>query len=264
MMDRFSRDDENSWGKEYSDDEEWKKAHNEWLNASSSTPAPRLPDDVWDEARWETFFQTIDRDGRRVIAYYEKFWNHPDPDLMVEEAMAMHVVREGFREMFPDDYKRVYFEEYLVAESKSLNIRPSGFQSFLDAKEHSIQGEAAFVMTREFHRELSRRRKILSLEPPQTKLMESMVANTAQAYGKVVGGHVMGYHRYTMGGNLASCKRALASMNRVADALIHFKLLGWPAKDDLYLDEILLESRSAIAMRVSDLRDRFLKENPIS
>lgn len=263
-MDRFSRDDDNAWEQEYSDDEEWKRLHQEWLQQASSPGVPRLPSDVWDETRWENFLQAIDRDGRRVIAYYEKFWNHPDRDLMVEEAMGMHLVREAFREMFPQDYKRVYFEEYLVAESKRLNIRPSGFQSFLDAKEHSIRGEEAFAMAVEFHRELQRRRKDLVLEPVASRLAESMANNSSYAYGKVIGGHVMGYHRYTLGGNVASCKRALSSINRVADALIQIKALGVFSDGDLYLDEILLEARTAIAMRVSDLRNRFFEENAVS
>lgn len=263
-MDRFPHDDDQTWDAESQDDEAWKKAHLEWLNASAGETLPKLPADVWDEHQWENFFQAIDRDGRRVIAYYEKFWNHPDRDLMVEEAMAMHFVREAFRVMFPEEYKKVYFEIYLVSEARRLNIRPSGFQSFLDAKENSIRGEAAFEMTREFHRELTRRRKDIPADPPLSRLVETMINNSAYAYSKVVGGHVMGYHRHTLGGNVASCKRALASINRVADALVQFKLYGVPPISDLYLDEILLESRNAIALRVSDLRDRFFKENAVS
>ncbi len=258
-MARFSDDNDRPWEQDASDDEAWKKAHDEWLHSGSSLS----PDsDQWDEFRWEQFFQKMDKDGRRIVAYYEKYWNHPDRDLMVEEAMAMHLVREALRKRFPQTFRQVYFQEYLAAEATDMKITLTGFQSFLEAREKSLLQLPAYTLTRGFFREMEKYKSAFPRILHEDRLLDSLLSNSNYAFSKIAGGHVMGYHRYTLGANIALCKRSLNAMNRTVDGFALAKERGhFSERHDYYLDELLQEARNAIGVRIVDLRDRFYQEN---
>ena len=88
--------EEFNWENDNDDeDEPWKKAHNEWKDRvdheTHALISPQQFDLAWDESAWEVFMQSTDKEGLRVIAFYEKYWSHSDRDRMV----ALGWVAEG-------------------------------------------------------------------------------------------------------------------------------------------------------------------------
>ena len=213
---------------------------------------------AWDENAWELFMQSSDKAGLRVIAFYEKYWNHSDRDRMVEEAMAMYYVREAFKRMYPSQFKEKYFKFYLERELTDMGIFEEGFQGFLDAKENSLYRITAYRYARDFHQHVRAWKYTLRDEWRNEKLIENFSNTAGSAYTKIAGGHVMGYQAHTIGGNIANCKRGLTMMNRCLEHLIQIKPHG--CMDDekyFYLNELALEARNAMAIRIVDLRNQF-------
>lgn len=268
------RDDDKNWENEKEGDEEeaWKKAHEEWkadlekeaLSESmiaSDRPFFESLRQVWDENAWENFMQSTDKEGLRVIAFYEKYWSHSDRDRMVEEAMAMYYVREAFKQKKPANPKEYYFKYYIERELRDMGVFEEGFQGFLDAKENLLYKITAYRLTREFHNQT--RAWILSLDPHirTHRLLEDLANSASNACTKLAGGHVMGYQPYTIGGNIAQCKRALKAMNRAIDILSETQHLNWMDQDKyFYYQEIAMEARNAVSIRIVDLRDRFFEQ----
>ncbi len=267
------RDDDKDWEneKEGEEEEAWKKAHDEWKvqiekealsNAVSSGKFPdRSLKQAWDENAWESFIRSADKEGLRVIAFYEKYWSHSDRDRMVEEAMAMYYVREAFKKRKPSNAKEYYFKYYIERELLDMGVFDEGFQGFLDAKENSLYKITAYRLTREFYNQI--RAWIFSLEPEKRAhaWLEELQTNTSVACTKLAGGHVMGYQPYTIGGNIALCKRGLTAMNRAIERLSEIRSMNWIAEQPyLYYQEIALEARNAISIRIVDLRNQFFDQ----
>jgi hypothetical protein len=258
-------DNEFNWENENEEeDEPWKKAHNEWKNRvekeTHSAISPHQFDLAWDESAWEVFMQGADKEGLRVIAFYEKYWSHSDRDRMVEEAMAMYYVREAFKQMYPGHFKEKYFKFYLERELSDMGIFDEGFQGFLDAKENSLYRIPAYRFTRDFFHQIRAWMFTLRDDIRRDKLIENFLHHTGTAYTKLAGGHVMGYQPHTLGGNIAECKRALRAMNRCLEFLIEIRTRDWiDAEKHLSLDEIALEARNAVGIRIVDLRNQFFE-----
>jgi hypothetical protein len=267
------RDDDKDWANEKEGDEEeaWKKAHEEWkINLEKNALSDSLTSgkgfteslrQAWDEYAWESFMQSTDKEGLRVIAFYEKYWSHSDRDRMVEEAMAMYYVREAFKQKKPANPKEYYFKYYIERELLDMGVFEEGFQGFLDAKENSLYKITAYRLTREFYNQI--RAWILDLEPEMRAHAwpEDLLANTSMACTKLAGGHVMGYQPHTIGGNIAQSKRALHAMNRAIDRLTDIRALNWLSEEKyFYYQEIAMESRNAISIRIVDLRNQFFEQ----
>lgn len=248
--------------KEESDEESWKKAHNEWksgLGAADTGAEDALfhAEDcipIWNEQEWETFIQRVDRTGHRIIAYYEKFWNHADRDRVVEEAMALYCIREAFRHFNPHTSRRNYIKYYLQPELKRMGLADLDYQDFFQAKEQALNRLNAYRQTRDFHRHS--KYWILTLpestrkEPP----IQQLYQHSALAVTKFAAGHIMGYQPCTLGGHIALCKTALTQLNRSLDALIAVNHYGWLGEAKyLFLDELILEARNAVGFHIVEL-----------
>jgi hypothetical protein len=257
--------EEFNWENDNDDeDEPWKKAHNEWKDRvdheTHALISPQQFDLAWDESAWEVFMQSTDKEGLRVIAFYEKYWSHSDRDRMVEEAMAMYYVREAYKQMYPGHFKEKYFKFYLERELTDMGIFEEGFQGFLDAKENSLYRIPAYRYARDFYHQVRAWMFTLREDIRREKLLEDFSNHAGTTYTKLAGGHVMGYQPHTLGGNIAECKRALRAMNRCFEYLSQIKAQEWLDQEKyLYLEEIALEARNAVGIRIVDLRDQFFE-----
>lgn len=258
------RDGDRRWDDEPDDDkdEPWMKAHLEmrtqWERESSSRTSRKH---VWDEFEWELFFQQMDRDSQPVLSYYEKYWNHSDRDRMVEEAVALYYVREGYRQVYKTPRDEEYFREYVRSELSLMGSPIGGFQTFFDAKENSLYQIQAYRFARDFYFQLKAWAGTVPESRMQSTDLQNLLTHACTAYSKVAGAHVMGYHPFTLGGNIALCKRALHYSNRCIDFLMALRD-GEFFESDTYLrlDEIGLEARNLLGMYIVDLRDRFYSE----
>lgn len=259
-MDRRFDSDENAWDSESSGEPEepWKQAHETWKRTLEKKRRDPGTPPVWNEELWEDFMKIVDRDELKVIAFYEKFWSHSARDRMVEEAMAMYYVREAFKRMGVEDPAGFYLEHYVELELEDMGIAEEGSEGFLDAKEHTLYEIAAYRTSREFFSQW--RAYVFTLHDYNRlhRSVEYINLQSGLACNKIVGGHVMGYQPYTLGGNIAQAKRALLSVQR---AMAHLREI----RNHLYMDddqyghlsELATEARDAIAIRVVDLRNHF-------
>ncbi|NUM79715.1 hypothetical protein HUU42_02835 [bacterium] len=265
MPNRFQ--DDNDWQEKEGDEEEWKKAHDEWMaqadreNAVTRSPKKNHEPLPWDETAWEVFLQNQDKDGQRVVAYYEKYWSHSDRDRMVEEALALYHVREALRQIHPPARNDSVFQKYLHHEFQRMGVDDPESVSFFDAKENSLYQITAYRLTRDCYFQLKAWTANLREPVRQNKLIENLQHHACAAYTKIAGGHIMGYHLYTIGGNIALCKRGIRHSNRVLDYVMRVKDHGWIDDEKyLYLDEIALEARNALGLHIVDLREQFIAE----
>lgn len=261
-MGTFDHDDKDGWREREGDEEEsWKKAHESWKNESrisDDVPATRETSPFWSEERWEKFIQETDKDGLQVIKYYERYWNHQDRDVMVENAMALHYVREAFKHIHPENHKSFYVHYFLEPECALMNLPVQSSGHFLEAKLRTVSDILSYRLARDFARFAYRWLKNLPDELRMEKVSESFTSNILNVCTKLSGAHVMGYQPWTMGGQIVLTKRALRSVNRCMEILFTVKD-QWALDYDEYLqlDEIGLETRNAIALRLQDLREKF-------
>ncbi len=260
------RDGDRRWDDEPNDDQDepWMKAHQEmrtqWERESAM---PTFHKHSWDEFEWEVFFQQMDRDSQPVISYYEKYWNHSDRDRMVEEAVALYYVREAYRQVHKSPRDEEHFREFVRSELALMGSPIGGFQTFFDAKENSLYRIQAYRLMRDFYFQLKAWAGTMPDERMESTELQNLLTHACTAYSKVAGAHVMGYHPFTLGGNIALCKRALHYSNRCLEflTLLHENQI---VEEGPYfrLDEIALEARNLLGMHIVDLRDQFQSEIP--
>jgi len=260
------RDGGRKWDDEPDDDhdEPWMKAHQEMRTQWEREDAtPAMHKHCWDEFEWEVFFQQMDRDSQPVISYYEKYWNHSDRDRMVEEAVALYYVREAYRHVHKSPRDEEHFREFVRSELSLMGSPIGGFQTFFDAKENSLYRIQAYRLLRDFYFQLKAWSGTMPDDRLQSTELQNLLTHACTAYSKVAGAHVMGYHPFTLSGNIALCKRALHYSNRCLDflSLLHDSKV-FDETTFLRLDEIALEARNLLGMHIVDLRDQFRSETP--
>lgn len=253
--------DETNWEERSQDDSEesWMKAHRELEDQwSQRTATQRSRPPLWDEWEWENFFQQMDRDSQPVISYYEKYWNHSDRDRMVEEAVAMYYLREAYRKFYTAPRDEEEFREFIRRET---NIQDGGLQGFFDSKENTVYRIPAYRLSRDYYCRLRAWIAEWKGEPPTDS--RNLLGFACTCYAKIAGGHILGVHPLTIGGNLALCKRALHYGNRSLEGLVAVCPLDGADVETLHLHDIATEARNAVALRIVDLRNQlysYLKE----
>ncbi len=262
--------DDRPWDNDYeeSDEEPWKRDHDAWKSGDTGN-GPEFTSDlpfsfsrlgdappVWNEDKWELFIQQMDKSGRHVIAYYEKFWNFSDRDRMVEEAMALYCIREAFREIFGRSQKNSYVRYFLRPELLDMGLNAIDYQDFFHAKEKSLAKMPAFRMNRDFYRQA----KYWYLGLPgglrSDSVKNGLLHHALTACTKIAGGHIFGYQPFTIGGNIALCKTALRQSHRSGECLksLHDSGILADSHHD-YLTRSHHDAKNATALRVVELRN---------
>ncbi len=247
-------------------DEPWKRDHDAWKSGgqSDSTGDPAvssgsLKDEapVWNEDRWERFIHQMDKSGRHIIAYYEKFWNFAERDRMVEEALALYCVREAFREMYPGHQKEYYLRFYLLPELLDMGLNAMDYQDFFHAKERTLSKQYPFRVCRDFYRQCKYWFLGLPGHLRSDMIKEGVLHHALIVCTKIAGGHIMGYQPFTIGGNIVLCRMALREMQSAGVALraVYDAGLMNEANYD-YLSKSRHEAKNKLAFRIVELRDK--------
>lgn len=257
------------WHESEGDEEEaWKKAHDErmaelererGLRRAQSEADVRA--EFWNEEKWENFLQRIDLDGRETIRFYENYWNHSDRDRFVEQAIALHAVQKAFACIYPTFEAMKRYRQYLRLELNNPEIAIVEDQAYLDAKENSLYQISAYRQARNLFCQINDWRQSLPVPTWYTPggpapLFESLIRDAALMYIKIAGGHVIGYQPHTLGGNIAETKRALRHSHQIREYLYQLRgCTGIEPRKYLPIADMAYETRNAIALRISELRD---------
>lgn len=217
---------------------------------------------VWSEEQWEQFIDQIDKSGRHIIAYYEKFWNFAERDRMVEEAMALYCVREAFNEMYPGHEKEYYLRFYLRPELTEMGLQAMDYHDFFHAKERTLNENYVYRLCRDFYRQCKYWFMGLPPEKRIERIKDGLIHHAQLACTKFAGAHIIGYQPLTLGGNIALLKKALQQIH-ITGYELRFALDAGTmnAANYDYLVKVHHEARNQLAFRIVELRqilNRFL------
>lgn len=262
---------DSDWKDEEESDEPWRQDPDAWKkdkNGDSPDPVSftdqknkrRFP--VWNEGRWEQFIEQMDKSGRHIIAYYEKFWNFAERDRMVEEAMALYCVREAFNEMYPGHEKEYYLRFYLRPELTEMGLQAIDYHEFFHAKERALNENYVFRLCRDFYRQSKYWFIGLPTEQRADRIKDGLLHHALLACNKFAGAHIIGYQPLTLGGNIALLKKALQQIHLAGDELRFVFDAGFMQTSYYdYLSKAHHEARNQLAFRIVELRqilNRFL------
>jgi hypothetical protein len=198
----------------------------------------------------------MDKNGRHIIAYYEKFWNFADRDRMVEEAMALYCVREAFREIFGGNQKTYYVRHFLRPELLDMDLNAIDYQDFFQGKEKALSKMPAFRLCRNFYRQCKYWYLSLPSDQRSDTIRDELIHHALMTCTKIAGGHIMGYQPFTIGGNIALCKTALRQIHRAGEFLQSLYLTGVLNEANYdYLSRSHHEAKNTVALRIVELRN---------
>jgi hypothetical protein len=211
-------------------DEPW---DSESWDPDSSDP---LNHEDWDEDDWAAYFDQQDV----LLAKYEELMEtlreHPDRDDLVAAEMHWNLPDEI---SFPCDEACCDEDAPSPGDLAALDRVP-GLRL---AEDYAL----AIEMELDF-----------SLDDPEDDADAVAAMNAAAAVvERLIGGHQIGYERETLCGNIACCRRALASLTECIESLLALRARG--ALDSDQVDGLLVPGQQvgdAIAERIRELRSR--------
>jgi len=196
-------------------------------------PFDALDREEWDEDDWEEFLSRQDVLTAKYQELFETLGDHPKRDEIIAREMHWNLpegaVGRGGRESAPDGQ---------TAQDDSLG----SVSAYRMAQEYALAFDRLVT---------ARLRDRAVLDEDACSAMQAAIAVPAA----IAGGHGIGYERDSLCGNIACCKRALASLEGSLDGLLALRKRGalLPGEADV----LLREGRglaAAIQQRVEDLR----------
>lgn len=225
----------------------------------------------WDEDEWETYLRAHDRRTDRFVILFHGFMQkHPRPDDAHPEALAAWKARvRAFVEAkgwTPDDLALPFLWLYDAPDEDA----PDDLMGWPPAVSHEGEDGPDADDVPGGWRQLPLYQEAYALVEAVTKWADGLpgalkdstlvqfCAQVMQVPAEVAKGHVFGYERDGLGGNIACAKRGLRAANAALDLLR--ELRGRPYLDKKTyrrLYEQLFEVRNAVGLYVQVLRARF-------
>ncbi|NQT87358.1 hypothetical protein HQ560_11370 [bacterium] len=209
----------------------------------------------WDEDDWEQFLLRQDALNAKYQELYETLRCHPERDEIIAREMNWNLPPDIDDDdaLFDDDLDDLTDEQGCDEESCS------GCNSFMEEDAmYGLDDIPVYELAQEFAADLEGRVAPFALDDESRE--DEIMAVTQIAYdvpARIVNGHGIGYERDALCGNIACCKRALASLNECVDGLLCLLRDGVCQQADV--EEFLRRSRTlgeAIAHRIDSLRSQ--------
>ncbi|HET6568669.1 MAG TPA: hypothetical protein VFG50_11945 [Rhodothermales bacterium] len=218
------------------------------------------PDEIWDEYQWEAFLTEHDRRFDRFMADLYAFMRLQPPPRTRDRA-AYRLWKENLR-------------SYLIAKGwKHLGFSSEGDGALPEHDvslplDEGVLGEDLLEESDEvyeppaYRRALRLGREVLGWAnslPPSLKdsTLVQFCSSVIEIASNISKGHLIGYERETIGGNIACVKRGLHAANTALECLHEMKKATF-MRSEVYanLYEQTYELRNSLALYVLDLRER--------
>jgi hypothetical protein len=217
--------------------------------------------EIWDEYRWEEFMQESDKRKEKYSRLLDKYWDHPDRDIIVAKEMgwdwlvdALEAEKRGEIPEDDDPDDEFFYDEIEEGEEWKQD---TGYSSSKRKDYHNLP-----VYQKAFRYGIDAHNLVKNL-PEEVKeegkeVLSAFVGSSMTASAKIAGGFGMGFDMHSLGGNIANCKRGLAAANRALNALQVMRekdFIGQEVYIDFYRKG--KEVRDDLAVYIIELRERF-------
>lgn len=215
--------------------------------------------EIWDEERWEAYLKARRRQLDRLLEDYFTFTRY-DP---YPEGASSDQVRAWKTRL------RVFLQERgwsAEAIDGLLRAREERFfsegEALFGEEEETLLPEAEACRTLMARaRQLAEAVQEWANRLPGTHKTSALVhfcASLAQIPLELAEGHLLGYERETLGGNIVCARHALNTANRALEALAELRTAPYMTTERYHrLYEDVYELRNALALHVQRLRARF-------
>jgi len=218
--------------------------HGEAWNSCPDDPDHSTEREAWGEDEWEAFLSRQDVLIAKYQELHETLREHPRCDDLIA------------REMHWSLPETLCGGCCTVAEAPQADACASGEDDAESAAE--LAGVPAYRMAHEFARACGRLLSTRLRERATTDEEAVQARNAAREVpARIAGGHCIGYQPGALCGNIACCRRAIASLERGLDGLLALRRSGTLTVAEA--DEMLRDGRElgeAIAERIEELRQR--------
>ena len=214
----------------------------ETWDSYSEDPFDGLDREEWDEDDWEDFLARQDALNAKYEELYETLRDHPERDELIAREMHWN---------FPEDLFGSYPEDDEPLDDEGEGDATDDFgDEFAAVPVYGMAQDYALAVDRQLTARLRDRVATDEDARPARQAALSIPAGIA-------GGHSIGYERDSLCGNIACCKRALASLGESLEGLLALRNRGTllPAEADVLLQRGR-ELGEAIAQRIEELRLR--------
>jgi hypothetical protein len=224
-----------------------------------------IPDEIWDEHRWEHFLQENDRRIDRFMTdLYDFMRRQPPPDDGDPEAvqcwkqeLQVFLEEKGWDRL---GYLPVNLDDSLDELTGGGLLDFSDFLLDEEPEDDSLQEFLSIPVYQNAFRLGTTVLNWANALPGSVKdsVLVQYCSGIMEIAANISKGHSIGYEQETIGGNIACVKRSLAAANNSLEVLQEMKEAPYmhPRKyNQLY--EQTFELRNSIALYIQDLRDRF-------
>lgn len=210
--------------------------------------------EIMDEFVWEEFFKRNDKRVDKYIELFERYLDHPHRDEIIAKDMGWDRTEKGnniFEEDLSDDLDDEAGEQWKanggIADQDEDSVEPNNFsESKLYKRAFNLAIKVSNLV------------KTIPDSANHEKLISKFAVNGMSIAAKIAGASAFGLDKDSIGGNIATCKRALNFANKAITNLQEMKgkkLVGEEDYSGLIKD--LVEVRNAVALHILDLRDIF-------
>jgi hypothetical protein len=217
--------------------------------------------EIMDEFQWEEFMKKSDERTEKYGKLMEKYFDHPDRDKIIAREMGwtwlLDALEAQERGELPEHEEDDYIEEEDEGEEWK---KASQFHPDRDEEREKIP---AYRIAREFALRAIDFVKTLPEDKASQECVRAFIEGATVPAAKIAGGVGFGFEMETIGGNIANCKRGLAKANQCLTALHEMKeqkIVDENAYAELSREAT--EMRDALALYITDLRERFQRGIP--
>lgn len=211
-------------------------------------------DEIMDEFMWEEFFKENDKRVDKYIELFERYLDHPNRDEIIAKEMGWDRTDKCinfFEEDYSDDLDDKAGEHWKInAGIEDQDEDSDAPNNFRESKLYKMAFNLAMKIT-----------NLVKTIPDSTddhELISNFAVNGMSIAAKIAGASAFGLDRDSIGGNIATCKRALNFANKAITNLQDLKSKKLVGEEDyLGLIKDLVEVRNAVAIHILDLRDIF-------
>lgn len=222
-----------------------------------------VPDEIWDEHQWEAFLTEHDRRFDRFMSDLYSFMRLQPPPRVGDRA-AYRVWKENLRSfLIAKGWKHLGFPSTDGDAMRPEHDVPLPLDDEVIGDEVSDESDEVGEPP-VYRRALRLGREVLAWAnslPASLKdsTLVQFCSSVIEIASNISKGHLIGYERETMGGNIACVKRALHAANTALECLQEMKKATF-MRPEVYirLYEQMYELRNSLALYVLDLRERFM------
>jgi len=211
--------------------------------------------EVWDEFRWEEFMKESDKRSEKYAELLQKYLDHPDRDIIIAREMGWDWLLEALEndEMEDEEEDELHLYDEDTEEGEGWKQAANYLSDEFDEVENLRVYQIAFSFGLDATN-LVRAQTLQGMDESLSSFLESATIPAA----KIAGGFSMGFEMDSLGGNIANCKRGLASANTALEALREMKDKDLISQKE-YLDYYnrAKEVRDELGIYIVELREQF-------